>query len=338
MKKFKKMCDSKKVRMNIFGFILFLALVFPMLISNDYIIRLAIVSLMYGGMAMGLNLVSGVMGQISMGQAAFMGLGAYVSAILSKNFELTFIVCVIAAVVVSAIFGMLLGIPSLKLSGGYLVIVTLGFCEVLRLVELNWDSVTRGAMGIPGIARPEFLGRFEIQSNAGYYYLILVFVVIVSILLANLIHSHVGRAILSIREDEVAAEAMGINVLRYKVIAFSVSAAIGGFFGSFYAHYMRFVDPTSFNFDQSTSILSMVILGGQGSMPGSMIGAIVLTVIPECLRWLMDYRMLIYGLVLVLMMIYRPKGMLGDLTLAKLLKMDKKYAVVDEAEKEDADE
>ena len=316
---------NKNVRIAIFAALMLFALILPLVIPNQYVIRLATLTVMYASLAVSLNLISGFMGQVSLGHAAFLGIGAYTSAILSMRLKWPFIVTVLIALLLSAVFGVILGIPSLKLSGSYLAIVSLGFCEIIRLIELNWSSLTRGPMGLTGIPRPSIFGM-TIKSPAAYYYLAVVMTAIVCAVISNLLKSHYGRAIQSIREDPVAAEAMGVNVFRYKVMTFAISAAFCGFMGAFYAHYMRFVDPTTFNFEQSTQILSMVILGGSGSIPGSFIGALLLSVIPELLREFTDIRMLVYGLVIVVMIIFRPQGICGRKSLADLLLTKKKYA------------
>lgn len=300
-------------------------LVFPLVISDRYAIRLATLSVMYIGLACSLNLVAGFMGQMSLGHAAFMGIGAYTSAILAERVGLSFWITLPAAFLVSLIAGCLLAIPAIKLSGAYLTIITLGFMEIVRIVATNWISLTNGPMGINGIQRPELFG-FEIKSPTAFYYLGLVIVGLVVILIVNITTSHVGRAIMSIREDPVAASAMGISVPRYKLMTFALSAAFTGAIGAFYAHYMRYIDATAFNFDQSVGIVSMTILGGSGSIPGSFLGATVLTIIPEIARFMDRYRMLIYGLMIVLIMVLRPKGLLGRTTFSQLLGIDRKYA------------
>lgn len=305
-----------------------LVLVFPLLFQDRYVIRLATLCVMYMGLASSLNLVTGFMGQVSLGHAAFLGIGAYTSAILSERLEWPFLVTALCATLMAAVFGMLLGMPTLTLSGSYLSIVSLGFCEIVRIVETNWIELTNGPMGINGIARPNLFG-LEIKSEASYYYLILVMTALIILILSNIIRSHVGRAVLSIREDPIASEAMGVPVFRYKVMVFTLSSAFAGLIGAFYAHYMRYIDATAFNFDQSITILSMVILGGSGSLPGSILGALILTLIPELFRFLADYRLLFYGLVLVIMIIFRPKGLLGRTTFAQLLGCEPKYAITE---------
>lgn len=300
-------------------------IVLPAIVKDRYIIRLATLSIMYIGLACSLNLVTGFMGQMSLGHAAFLGIGAYTSAILAERLGMPFFITLPAAFVVSALFGVLLAVPAGKLSGSYLTIISLGFMEIIRIVETNWIALTNGPMGINGIARPVFFG-YTIKSPAAFYVLGLILVTAIVILIVNITTSHVGRAIMSIREDPVASAAMGIPVFKYKVMTFALSAAFTGAIGAYYAHYMRYIDATAFNFDQSITIVSMMILGGSGSIPGSILGAVILTVLPEVARFLDRYRMLIYGLMIVLIMILRPKGLLGRTTFAQLLGIEHKYA------------
>lgn len=283
--------------------VVILSLAFPILFSsNDYIIRVGVFSEIYVLLAISLNLISGVAGQISMGHVAFYALGAYASALLSTKAGWPFLLCLVGAVIVSAIGGVIIGIPSLRLQGGYLAIITIGFAEVVRLTLLNWIDFTRGALGIVNIARPEFFG-FTFSTNTHFWYLILVFIFLSYFILQNLIQSRFGRNLKAIKNDEIAAEAMGINVYRHKVIAFVVSAAIAGIAGSLFAHYMLYIAPANFTSDQSTIILSMVVLGGLGSMPGAVVAAIVLTALPESLRDFSKYRMLVYGFLLIVIML-----------------------------------
>lgn len=328
MKRLNKLFSSK-VRIGIFALLLLLTFTFPLIIKDQYIVRMGTLCMMYAALALSLNLVTGFMGQVSLGHAAFFGVGAYTSAILSERLGWPFLITVLCAMLLAGFFGLLLGVPALKLSGSYLAIVSLGFCEIVRLIELNWISMTRGPMGMTGIARPNIFG-IQIKSVSSYYYLCLVLLVLFCFIVSNITSSHVGRAIMSIREDSIAASAMGVNVLYWKVATFAISASLAGVMGAFYAHYMRFIDPSAFNFDQSISILSMVILGGSGSIPGSILGAALLSVIPELLRDFASARMLIYGIVLVIMMIFRPMGLLKRMTVRQLLGVEKKYAESDE--------
>ncbi len=291
-------------------FISFMTLI-PFLGFSPYIMRIMILSGIYIILALSLNLLTGFTGIVCLGHAAFYGIGAYTSALLAIHFDLSFVFTAIAGGVVAAFFGLLLGLPTLRLNGTYLSMVTLGFCEIVRLVGLNWMSLTRGPMGLTGIPFPKILG-WVIDRDAEYFYLVLILIIMTWVILNNLIQSRAGIALIAIREDEVAAEAMGINILKYKVLAFAISAFFAGIAGSFYAHYASFINPQSFTFDESIQILSMVILGGMGSNLGVALGAIVLVSVPEMLRGLQEYRMLIYGAVLVIMMLTRPQGILGN--------------------------
>ncbi len=276
--------------------------VFPFCNASQYVYRIAVSSVLYAILAMSLNLISGVCGQISLGHIAYYGIGAYTSALLTVNFGIPVWIGFIAAFLMAMVFGLFIAIPTLKLSGGYLSILTLSFAEVIRLILLNWTDVTRGAMGILNIPLPSFFG-FELRSSNSYFIMVALVAIIIYIAMSNLINSKFGRNLKAIRDDELSSEAMGINIYRTKVIAFFVSAGIAGLAGAFYAHYMRFIDPTSFISDESTVILSMVVLGGMGNMLGSVLAAVILTVLPEVLRSFSDYRMLVYGAVLVVMML-----------------------------------
>jgi branched-chain amino acid transport system permease protein len=316
---------SPKFRIAVFFVLAAAVFAYPLMLRNVYALRLGILCLMYSSLALSLNLVTGFMGHVSLGHAAFMGIGAYTSALLAKNFGLPFLITVPCAAGVSALFGMILTVPAMKLSSAYLAIVTLGVCEIVRLVELNWISLTRGPMGITGIPRPNIFG-LEIRSGASYYYLALALLLLSYAIIRNLVKSRYGRGILSIRENVIAAQAMGVDIVKFKLIAFSISSGLTGMMGAFYAHYMRYIDPIAFNFDQSVGILSMVILGGFGSLPGSIIGAVLMTLLPEALRGFSEIRLMIYGLVLSGVVIFRPAGILGNRSFAQLLKIEKKYA------------
>ena len=295
---------SQKHHKVMIGILLAAMLVFPLMGFSQYVYRIAVVSVLYAILAMSLNLIAGVAGQISLGHIAFYGIGAYTSALLCVNFGVSVWVGILAAFVVSMLFGLLIAIPTLKLSGGYLAILTMSFAEIIRLILLNWTSVTRGPMGILNISKPSLFG-YTIKSSGAFLYLVLTVAIIVYIGLHNLIHSRFGRNLQALRDDEISSESMGINVYRYKVIAFVISTGVAGVAGALFASYMEFIDPSSFISDESTVILSMVVLGGMGNMNGSIIAAALLTILPEALRSFSDYRMLVYGVVLVAMMLLK---------------------------------
>lgn len=297
------------------------ALVFPVLFSSPYIVNIGVLCLLYVVLSLSLNLITGYMGITTLGHAAFYGVGAYTAAILSTRFGFNFLLTFLIAAIITAVFGLILGAPTLRVSGRYLSIVTLGFCEITRIVELNWMDLTRGPLGIPNIPAPELFG-FKMDEPVHKYYIALVLVVLTVVIISNIINSRIGRGIGAIKGDDLAAGAMGINTTNFKLMVFIVSAAIAGVAGAFYAHYMSFIDPTSFTFDQSVQILSMTILGGMGSIPGSIIGAIALTAIPELLRDFMEWRQIIYGVILAVMVIFKPNGLLGGFNLKHIRQRD----------------
>ena len=289
--------------------ILLLALpIFPM---PSIVLRIIVMIMIYATLAIGLNISTGYAGQVSLGNAGFFSIGAYSSAVLVTTFGMSFFVSAPIAIVIAAFAGLLLGLPSLRLTGSYLSIVTLGFAEIVKMVALNWQSVTNGPLGIKNIPRPSLFGIELSLQNRGAYYLMLAIMLLVALFSHLIINSKIGRAFIAIREDELAATMMGIKTFYYKVLAFVLSAAISGLAGAFYAHFMRYIDPNSFTFDTSILILSIVILGGMGTLRGMFLGAILLVSFPEVLRPLEAYRFVMYGLVLVVMMHFRPQGLLG---------------------------
>ena len=250
-------------------------------------------------MATSLNLIIGYTGQLSIGHALFMSLGAYSSALATLHLGFPFWASLLSGALIAAIFGVIIGLPTLRLRGDYLAIATLGFGEIVRIVFLNLD-ITGGAVGLRGIPK---------QTTLLWVVLAVLFTVFV---LNRIIRSRIGRALIAIREDEIAADSMGINTTYYKTLCFGVGAFFGGLGGGLFAHYMRYLHPNSFGFMRSIEHLCMVVLGGLGNMWGAFLGATILTVTPELLRTVADLRLLIYGAVLVIMMRVRPQGLLGQ--------------------------
>lgn len=244
------------------------------------------------------------------GRAGFYGIGAYSYSILATKLGLTFLPATILAMAIAFCFGLLIGLPTLRLKGNYLSIVTLGFCEILRIVELNWTELTGGPFGLKNIPSPEIFG-IAFKTPRMKYYLILALVVLTIIVIKNILASRSGRAFSAIKGDEVAAEAMGVNVFRYKLLAFAIAAAVAGLAGAFYGSYVNYIDSTNFSYNQSIQILSMTIMGGLGSIPGSIIGSVFFIILPEVLRFLTSYRQVFYGVALVLMIMFKPDGILG---------------------------
>lgn len=289
--------------------LLLLFLVVP-LFQNDYYRDVLTLTGMYAVLALGLNIIVGQAGLLNLGYAAFYAVGAYTYAILSTRYGLPFWPGLLAGASVAAAFAVLVGLPTLRLRGDYFAIVTLGLGEITRIVLNNWDSLTGGPNGIANIGRPVIAG-YVLSSPLDFYYLILAIAVVTVIAMRRLMTSRVGRAWIAIREDETAAEAMGINTYRLKMLAFMIGSAWAGCAGAFFAAKMAFVSPESFTFFESVIILCMVVLGGMGSIPGIILGAFLLIALPEFFREFMDYRMLAFGAALVAMMIFRPQGLLG---------------------------
>lgn len=328
MKKWKITCSKKqKITIQIISACLLLLL--PLVVHNTYIIHILITCGLYIGLSLSLNLVSGFAGQLSMGHAAFYGIGAYTTALLMLNLHMSFWLTILASIAVSGLAGLLLGLPTSRLRGDYLTIVTLGFGEIVRLVLVNEIDLTRGPMGLPGIPSPTLFG-YELDSKTAFYYLVLIFVVVVTLFLSRLTTSGFGIAMLTIKEDEIAAQSIGIYPVKYKLMAFMLSAMIAGVTGSIYATYVSFISPDTFLFNDSATILAMVVLGGIGSIPGSIIGAVILTIAPELLRSFSELRMMLYGILLVVMMNFKPTGIYGQEKRKKNIYKVKAGGVLDE--------
>ncbi|EPD50838.1 hypothetical protein HMPREF1210_02346 [Paenisporosarcina sp. HGH0030] len=248
-------------------------------------------------LAVSLHLVIGVTGQFSIGHAGFMAIGAYISAIVTMKLQLPFALAIVMAGLVAALAGMLVGIPSLRLKGDYLAIATLGFGEIIRIVFLNIDYVG-GAAGMQVDQLTTWTTSF-------------VCLVITIIVIVNFTNSRHGRACISIRENEIAADAMGINTTYYKVTAFVIGSFFAGVAGALYAHNFYIIQPTNFTFLKSFDILIYVVLGGLGSLSGAVIAAVLLTIVSTFLQSYPETRMIIYSLILIIVMLYRPKGLMG---------------------------
>jgi branched-chain amino acid transport system permease protein len=274
-----------------------------------YVLHLAIIAGIYIILTVSINLIIGYAGQVSLGHAAFYGIGAYASALVALNWHFPFPAAALAAMLVAGLCGLALGLPTLRLKEDYLAIVTLGFGVIVDLIFLNLD-ITGGPDGLPGIPSPSFFG---LSFKAPWLYLILVIiaVLLVLVLTYRLVDSYHGRALRAIRDHEITAQVMGINTPAYKVFIFTLAAALAGLAGSLYAHYITFINPETFGLHTSILILTMVVLGGMGSILGSVLGAVILTILPELLREVHAYQDLVYGALLVILLIWRPEGLLG---------------------------
>ncbi|MGE4312325.1 high-affinity branched-chain amino acid ABC transporter permease LivM [Desulfovibrio sp.] len=287
-------------------------IVMPM-VSSFYQTNIMISALLYVMLALGLNIVVGLAGQLVLGYVAFYAVGAYAYGLLHQFFGFGFWMCLPIGGFVAVIFGLALGFPVLRLRGDYLAIVTLGFGEIVRLALQNWTSLTGGPRGVSDIPRPGLFGmQMDINTSTTYvYYLVLVAVVITIVVISRLKNSRVGLALQALREDEIACEAMGIDIMRVKLSAFALGSCWAGFAGVIFAAKTTYINPSSFTFMESAMILSMVVLGGMGSITGVAIAAFILILAPEYLRAFSEYRMLIFGAIMVIMMIFRPQGLIS---------------------------
>jgi branched-chain amino acid transport system permease protein len=288
--------------------LLFLAAVLLPFVANNYWLDVATLVLFYVVLGQGLNVVVGFTGLLDLGYSAFFAVGAYTTGILMTVYHWSFWLTIPVAVCLAALSGVLIGAPTLRLRSDYLAIVTLGFGEIIRILAINL-SITGSASGIYGIPHPH-LGGYELAGQTDFYYVILVVAVLTIAAVSRLGRSRLGRAWNYIREDEDAAEAMGINRIKMKLLAYSIGAVIGCFAGSVFAVKMGAISPQSFSFMQSIMILLAVVLGGLGSISGVVIGAVLVITLPEVLRSAEDWRYLIFGVALLVMMIYRPQGIL----------------------------
>jgi branched-chain amino acid transport system permease protein len=291
-------------------FILAFLVILPFFL-NDYYRDIMTLTCIYIVLALGLNIIVGQAGLLHLGYVAFYAIGAYTYAIMSTRFGLSFWPGLVAGAATAAVFAVMLGSPILRLRGDYFAIVTLGLGEITRIILNNWDSMTGGPNGISQVGRPVLAG-YVFHTTYDFYYLILFMTVGTVYAMKRIMVSRIGRAWIAIREDEIAAEAMGINTFRLKLLAFVLGSAWAGLTGVFFAAKMAFVSPESFTFFESVMILCMVVLGGMGSIPGIILGALLLITLPEVFRDFQDYRMLAFGAALVLMMVFRPQGLLGS--------------------------
>lgn len=313
---------NPKKRIVVAAVMLGLALVYPF-VFDTYQTNIMITALMYVVLGLGLNIVVGMAGLLDLGFVAFYAVGAYSYALLNHHFGLGFWMVLPIGGLFAAIAGIILGFPVLRLRGDYLAIVTLGFGEIIRLVLENWSEFSMGPSGISNIARPGFFGiEMSLSTSILYMYYIMILFVIVTIFVVNRLQdSRLGRAWIALREDEIACQAMGIDKRKTKLVAFSLGAFWAGLMGVVFAAKTTFINPASFTFLESAIILSIVVLGGMGSIIGVILGALILILMPEYLRALSEYRMLAFGGILVAMMVFRPQGLISNIR--RTYKIDK---------------
>ena len=284
-------------------------LTLPFWLGSPYHLHVAIMAGIFTILSLSLNLLLGYTGQLSLGHAAFFGIGAYTSALLTLRLEWSFWLGLAAAAVAAGLAGWAIGRLALKVRGAYFVLVTISFAGVISLVSVNWMDLTNGPLGLPGVPAPE-LASFSLRTKSAYYYLVLLAAAASYLVCHRLVHSRLGRAFLALRENEALAESVGVDPTRTLVVAAVVSAAMAGVAGSLYAHYTRFVSPEVFLFSYTVTMVIMVVAGGKGTLLGPVVGALLFTVLPEVLREAMawQWQMLAYGVLLVLLVFFLPRG------------------------------
>lgn len=306
----------------VLGVAILLAL--PWAFTTAYDIVLLNTALMFTVIVLGFNFIYGFAGIFSLAQAAFWGIGAYTSALLTVDYNAPVWVGFLVAGIVASLFGLLIGVPTLKLKSHYLTLATLGFAEAVRMVLMNFERLTHGAQGIKNIPAP-VLGPLVIDSPYKFYYLNLAVVALAVLFGIRLMNSRIGRALNATRDDELAAGATGVNVTYARVIAFAISAFWAGIGGSLWAHFFGYISPETFDLFAIIRFTSMLVIGGAGTIAGPIIGTFILTYLPEWLKILQDYYMAIYGLSLIVVLVFAPKGIWGLVEkIPSLLRLDRK--------------
>jgi branched-chain amino acid transport system permease protein len=324
------------------GLLFVLVVVFPFLIEGSRWLTLFTIVFIYVVLASGLNIVVGFTGLLDLGYVAFYAIGGYFTAVVTVQLvrnvwgvELDSVwwltwVNIFLGGIVAAIAGAVLGYPTLRLRGDYLAIMTLGFHEIIRIVANNWVGLTRGPSGISGIPKPSFFG-FDFNSATRFYYLALALAILSLFVISRMVRSRIGRAWTAIREDEVAAESMGIHTSRYKLLAYAAGGFFAGTMGAFLGHYLNFIHPSNFKLMESITVLSLVVLGGMGNIAGPALGAAIWITLLEWLRdfqFIQDHpevRGMAMGLVLVTLMVFRPQGLLGSRRVALEMRPTTQY-------------
>lgn len=290
---------------------LFAAIAGPAFVQSNYILRILTLIMINTSLCLSFNLMAGFTSMFSFAHCTYYGIGAYTVAILTTlKLDMPPIPALIIAVLIAGLMGLVLALPTLRLSGFYLIIASMGMAEIFRIVVINERWLTNGMSGISGIAGLSFL-NFKLSGEKQYYYLFLGVAVLFTVIIYLFINSRIGRAIVSCREDPIAAESLGINVFKYRCLTFIVSAMMAGLVGGVYAVYNTYVSAALLSQNQVTQMLSMTLLGGLGSIPGSWVGSIVLTLLPELTRSLDNYRYIFYGLIIIFVIVFLPSGLLG---------------------------
>jgi len=283
----------------------------------EYLFHIFIIAGIYYILALSLNLIVGYTGLPSLGHAAFYCIGAYTSSLLALRFGVSPWIGLLAGAIFAAVLGLLIGAPSLRLKGDYLALATFGFGVIVYQIALNWVSFTRGPMGLPGIPGYSLFG-FDLSQLWVFLILVVILSIACFFIINRIVNSPFGRVLRAVRDDEIAAKSLGKDTIKYKLLVFVIGAFFAGIAGSLYAHYITFIDPSSFTVMESVAILLMVIFGGMASLSGSLVGAVVLIFVPEILRFIglpssiaAQVRQMLYGAILVAFMLWRPQGIFG---------------------------
>lgn len=314
---------SKRSIAKLFGYtgLLALALVFPFIAPNKYYMTVVTLAFIYAIAVYGLNLIVGYLGQLSLAQAGFFGLGAYVSGLLSLNLHMSFWLTLPIAAVVTTLVALLVGLISFRTRGHYFVILTLCIGVIINLVIEKWDAVTGGVRGVIGIPRPTSIGPIDFVSLESQYYLVLVFLILTIFVMSQIASSLVGRTFKSIRNSEELAATLGINVMLNKLLAFGIAAFFTGIAGALFAGYIRFIGPDVSNYHLTFEFLLFLLIGGQATIAGPLVGTLVATGLTESLQFMQEYRMVVFGALLILIVKFFPGGLVGaTMTLKEKLK------------------
>ena len=303
---------NKHKRKYLFALVSFL-IILPFVVENQYVLHIAVLSLMYMLLASSLNVIVGYTGQYNIGHVAFYAIGAYTAAIVATKFEINFLIVILLSGIVASIFSLGLGLPTLRLRGIFFAFTTLGFAEITRLTILNWRSLTRGPFGIPGIPVPELFG-ISLSSNIHFYFMIFILLVLMLLMTYRIKNSRVGRAWISIREDEEASASMGVDTFKYKIMNLMYGTFWAGVGGAFFAYFAGYISADSFILDESFRFFAMVLVGGTGTLSGPILGGALLTILPQLFRSFARYQMIIYGLAILFIIHYKPEGLLGGRT------------------------
>lgn len=289
------------------------ALVYPLLMPNDYLIYTMAKAYIFAIATLGLNLILGYTGHLNLAHAAFMAIGAYTVGILTVDHGVPFWIAFLLAGIVAAGIGFVAGIISLRLKHHYFSIFTLCVGIIVWLIIQKWDAVTHGVVGIIGIPAPPPIGPISFENTTAQYYLILCFLILALVVMDRIVHSLYGRAFMAIRNGEPLAEALGVPLMRTKVVSFVISTAYAGYAGALYAGFVRFLDPNIASEQSAFDMIAYILVGGIGTLSGPVIGAILLTWATQSLQFLQDYRLLVFGTMLILLVMFMPRGIIGTI-------------------------